>query len=123
MFRYGTQNNLTFVLPNSKWWFFNHYRLFKASDAEGFNNTNIISEAKDIFAIHSVWNHNEFVEANKNLPLGKIKVQKPMPLMNQLMHDLGLFKANTKSEETIKDKISKLDRQFDLGIEFHKLTS
>ena len=44
-----------------------------------------------------------------------------MPLMNQLMHDLGLFKANTKNEETIKDKISKLDRQFDLGIEFHNL--
>ena len=62
------------------------------------------------------------MEANKDLPLGKIKVQKPMPLMNQLMHDLGLFKANTKNEETIKDKISKLDRQFDLGIEPHKRT-
>ena len=40
-----------------------------------------------------------------------------MPLMNQLMHDLGLMKANTKKEEEIKDKISKLDKQFNLGIE------
>ena len=65
---------------------------------------------------HQFQDINEFVEANKDLPLGKIKVQKPMPLMNQLMHDLGLSRANTRSVEKIKNKISELDSQFDLGI-------
>ena len=68
MFRYGTKNNLTFVLPNSKWWFFNHYRSFKASDAEDFNNANTNSTSKDIFAIHSVWNYNEIRKIIPNAP-------------------------------------------------------
>ena len=62
MFRYGTQNNLTFVLPKSKWWFFSHYKSFKATEAEGFmgvNNSKSVQENNNLFAIHSVWNYNE----------------------------------------------------------------
>ena len=72
MFRYGTQNNLTFVLPKTKWWFFDHYRPFKASDAEGFepsNGTKTYSETKDIFAIHSMWNHKG---VRKMIPNGPV---------------------------------------------------
>ena len=62
MFRYGTQNNLTFVLPKSKWWFFSHYKSFKATEAEGFmgmNNNKTNPESNNLFAIHSVWNYKE----------------------------------------------------------------
>ena len=38
-----------------------------------------------------------------------------MPKFNQLMHDLGLFRAHTKSIKVVKEKIAKLDRQLDLG--------
>ena len=52
---------------------------------------------------------------NKDRPLEKLKVVKPMPKFNQLMHDLGLFRAHTKSIKVVKEKIAKLDRQLDLG--------
>ena len=58
---------------------------------------------------------NDFVLENKDRPLEKLKVVKPMPKFNQLMHDLGLFRAHTKSIKVVKEKIAKLDRQLDLG--------
>ena len=45
----------------------------------------------------------------------KIKVVKPLPKVNQLMHDLGLLNANKANIQTINKKIKDLDRQFDLG--------
>ena len=58
---------------------------------------------------------NDFVLENKDRPLEKLKVMKPMPKFNQLMHDLGLFRAHTKSIKVVTEKIAKLDRQLDLG--------
>ena len=70
LFRYGTQNNLSFVLPKSKWWFFSHYQSFKASEAEDYKVEGDIKNVpleKNLFAIHSVWNHKEI---RKILPTG-----------------------------------------------------
>ena len=70
IFRYGTKNNLTFVLPKSKWWFFSHYNSFKASEAEDYKEHGFIKNVtlkKNLFAIHSVWNHKEI---RKILPTG-----------------------------------------------------
>ena len=67
----------------------------------------IVSKFQDI---------NDFVSENQNKSVDKIKVIKPLPKLNQLMHDLGLFHAHTKSDQVIKKKISDLDHQFDLGM-------
>ena len=70
LFRYGTNNNLTFVLPKSKWWFFSHYTSFKASEAEDYSKQGRVQNMtleKNLFAIHSVWNHKEI---RKILPEG-----------------------------------------------------
>ena len=59
IFRYGMENRLKFVLPKSVWWFFSHYRSFKASEAIGYNSSLPSPLNDDVFAIHSVWNHFE----------------------------------------------------------------
>ena len=67
----------------------------------------IVSKSQDI---------NAFVSENQNKSVDKIKLIKPFPKLNQLMHDLGLLHAHTKSAQVIKKKISDLDQQFDLGM-------
>ena len=67
IFRYGMKNNLTFVLPKSIWWFFSHYKSFKASEAIGYNSSIPVTLNDDLFAIHSVWNN---FEIRKLLPNG-----------------------------------------------------
>jgi hypothetical protein len=59
---------------------------------------------------------NDFVSDNQNKSVDKIKVTKPLPKLNQLMQDLGLFHAHTRNAEVIKKKISDLDRQFELSM-------
>ena len=47
--------------------------------------------------------------------MGDIKFSFRYPKINQLMYDLGFLQPHEKSIELIKERISELNSQFDLG--------
>ena len=51
--------------------------------------------------------------------MGDIKFSFRYPKINQLMYDLGFLQPHEKSIELIKERISELNSQFDLGKKIH----